>query len=64
MKLFYFLLILLSISSCSFDKKTGIWKDENSSKIKDLFEKCKKGFKKPERRDSTVTSLCTVFLLL
>ncbi len=44
MKLFYFLLILLSISSCSFDKKTGIWKDENSSKIKDnqLFKDFKK----------------------
>ena len=31
MKLFLFLLILLSTVSCSFDDKTGIWKNERNS---------------------------------
>ena len=42
------------------EKRKKIKNSENSSKIKDLFEKCKKGFKKPERRDSTVTSITNV----
>ena len=29
MKLFYFLIILIFFSNCSFDNKTGIWKNEN-----------------------------------
>jgi len=40
MKLFYFLLILIFFSSCSFDDKSGIWNSENviSKKEKDLFK--------------------------
>ena len=30
MKLFYILLISILIQSCSFDNKTGIWKNENT----------------------------------
>ena len=29
MKLFYAIIILFILSSCSFDDKTGIWKNEN-----------------------------------
>ncbi len=37
MKLFYALIILLFLNSCSFDKKTGIWKNsENISNNKDI----------------------------
>ncbi len=37
MKLFFFLAILVFLNSCSFDTKTGIWKNENrqSKKIED-----------------------------
>ena len=40
MKLFYSLLILIFLSSCSFDNKSGIWNSENiiSKKEKDLFK--------------------------
>ena len=31
MKLFYSIIILLIFSNCSFDNKTGVWKDENST---------------------------------
>ena len=31
MKLFYILIILIFFQSCSFDNKTGIWKNENNS---------------------------------
>ena len=30
MKLFYIIMILLFFQSCSFDDKTGIWKNQNS----------------------------------
>ncbi len=30
MKLFYFLVILVFLNQCSFDNKTGIWKNENN----------------------------------
>ena len=30
MKLFYFFAILLLLNNCSFDNKTGIWKNENN----------------------------------
>lgn len=38
--MFYYLIIFFFISGCSFDNKTGIWKNENniSKKEKDLFE--------------------------
>ena len=35
MKLFFILFILLFISHCSFDNKTGIWKNENNISEKD-----------------------------
>ena len=35
MKLFFFLIILLFLNSCSFDDKTGIWKNENIKNEKD-----------------------------
>jgi len=41
MKIFYAFLILFLFQNCSFDNKTGIWKNENSSitkKDKNLFE--------------------------
>ena len=44
MKLFYVLVILIIFQSCSFDNKTGIWKNENSisNKDNDLFNELKK----------------------
>ena len=44
MKLFYVLIILIFFQNCSFDNKTGIWKNENI-KIKkndDIFKEFKK----------------------
>ena len=44
MKLFYALIILIFFQNCSFDNKTGIWKNENI-KIKkndDIFKEFKK----------------------
>ena len=40
MKLFYLLTILFFLIGCSFDNKSGIWKNESqlSSKNKDLFK--------------------------
>ena len=40
MKLFYVIIFLLFFQNCSFDNKTGIWKNENSVSKKDinLFE--------------------------
>ena len=40
MKLFYTLLILIFLQNCSFDNKSGIWKNENtiSKKEKDIFK--------------------------
>ena len=40
MRLFYFLIILLLFQNCSFDNKTGIWKNDNisSDKKNDLFK--------------------------
>ncbi len=40
MKLFYTLLILFFLQNCSFDNKSGIWKNENvvSKKDRDLFK--------------------------
>ena len=35
MKLLYFLIILLLLNSCSFDDKTGIWKDKNKILVKE-----------------------------
>ena len=35
MKLFSTLVILVILQSCSFDNKTGIWKNENSISTKD-----------------------------
>ena len=39
MKLLYGLIILILLQNCSFDNKTGIWKDDNniSQKEKDIF---------------------------
>ena len=31
MKLFYFLVILFFLNNCSFDNKSGIWKNENET---------------------------------
>ena len=44
MKFFYFFLILILFQNCSFDDKSGIWK--NSSKITSNNEKSYKNFKK------------------
>ena len=33
-KYLYFFLILILLSSCSFDKKTGIWSGEEKEKIR------------------------------
>ena len=40
MKIFFFFLILVLISNCSFDDKTGIWKNENtiSNKDRDVYK--------------------------
>ena len=40
MKYFYILIVMIIFHSCSFDNKTGIWKNENtiSKKDKNLFE--------------------------
>ena len=40
MKLFYTLFILIFLQNCSFDNKSGIWKNENtvSKKERDLFK--------------------------
>ena len=40
MKIFFFFLILVLISNCSFDDKTGIWKNENtiSNKERDVYK--------------------------
>ena len=31
MKLFFVLIIFLTLNNCSFDNKTGIWKNENNN---------------------------------
>ena len=43
MKLFYAIIISIFMQSCSFDNKTGIWKNENSTSKnnKDLFKEFK-----------------------
>ena len=43
MKIFYFIVILMLLNNCSFDNKTGIWKNENntSSKENDIFKEFK-----------------------
>tara|TARA_B110000211_G_C14085783_1_gene556615 strand:+ start:3232 stop:4557 length:1326 start_codon:yes stop_codon:yes gene_type:complete len=43
MKIFYALIILLLFQNCSFDNKTGIWKNENepSAKEKNIFSEFK-----------------------
>ena len=39
MKIFYAIIILILFQSCSFDNKSGIWKNENKiSDRKDLFK--------------------------
>ena len=40
MRLFYFLLLIIFFNNCSFDNKTGIWKNENS----EIFKKAKDPF--------------------
>ena len=44
MKLFYAIIILFILSSCSFDDKTGIWKNENLTQTakESLFNDFKK----------------------
>ena len=43
MKLFYYLIILFLLNNCSFDNKTGIWKDgkEDLKKSDNLFKEFK-----------------------
>ena len=43
MKLFYALIILTLLQNCSFDNKTGIWKNDNiiTKDEKDSFEEFK-----------------------
>ena len=36
MKFFYVLLVTFVFYGCSFDNKTGIWKDDNVTKKKEL----------------------------
>jgi len=38
MKLFYFFIVLFVVTSCSFDKKSGIWTDENDISDSKLFK--------------------------
>ena len=41
MKFFYILLIVFFLSNCSFDNKSGIWKNENQYEVsenKDVFK--------------------------
>ena len=46
MKLLYSLIILLILNSCSFDNKTGIWKNNNEILVKkNINEKILKDFK-------------------
>ena len=46
MKLLYSLIVLLFLNSCSFDNKTGIWKNNNEILVKkDSNEKILKDFK-------------------
>ena len=45
MKLFFALVLILTFSGCSFDNKSGIWKNENSisvDKNKTIFKEFKK----------------------
>ena len=44
MKLFFLLIIFILLNSCSFDDKTGIWKNEqkNLEKKKKIFKDFKK----------------------
>ena len=44
MKLFFVLIILLTLNNCSFDNKTGIWKNEDNNFKAE--EKIFKDFKK------------------
>ena len=37
MKVFKFILIIVVLQNCSFDNKSGIWKNENNVKKKDIF---------------------------
>ena len=54
MKLFYALVILLFSYSCSFDNKTGIWKNENII-IKDQTNQFE-DFKRRYKNNNYVTS--------
>ena len=44
MRFFYCLLVLFFFQSCSFDNKSGIWKNENykNNEEKNIFEEFKK----------------------
>ena len=59
-KIFYFLFILLFISNCSLDTKTGLWskteklKNENKVKEKKIFEE-KKVYEKFVMKTGMVT---------
>ena len=47
MKLFFALVLILTFSGCSFDNKSGIWKNENSISVdnnKTIYLKISKKF--------------------
>ena len=58
MKLFHALIILIFFQNCSFDNKSGIWKNENikTKKNDDIFKEFKKISKSyASNRPSTTT---------
>ena len=57
MKLFYALLLLFFLNNCSFDNKTGIWKNEDkiSKKDQNLFKKFETLSSESQYYNKTVT---------
>ena len=57
MKLFFFLIILISFVNCSFDNKSGIWNNENSPSSRDdnIFEDFKKISSSNDRFKKTIS---------
>ena len=45
MKYLFFIIILFFLNNCSFDNKTGIWKNDNIVSVNDKNSEMLKGFK-------------------
>ena len=57
MKIFYFITVLILINNCSFDNKTGIWKNENPiSKKNEIFDDFKKISYTYDKFEKTITT--------